>query len=215
MDYTEPLWASSALLVIDVQQDFLDGGGVTIPGTTAVLPRLAELVGAFRAAGRPIVHVVRLSAPGSSDVDLPRRAAVEAGLSLAAPGTPGSQLSPAVLGERMTELDSAALLAGEPQYLGGSQLEAVLFKPRWGAFHRTGLERLLRDWGVGTVVVAGCNLPNCPRATLYEASMRDLRTVLVTDAVSRASDERIADLAGIGVQLATTEQVVAATGRPE
>ena len=136
-------------------------------------------------------------------------------MSLAAPGTRGSQLSPAVLGERMTELDSAALLAGDPQYLGGSQVEAVLFKPRWGAFHRTGLERLLRDWGVGTVVVAGCNLPNCPRATLYEASMRDLRTVLVTDAVSRASDERIADLAGIGVQLATTEQVVAATGRAE
>jgi nicotinamidase-related amidase len=214
MDYTEPLWASSALLLIDVQQDFLDGGGLTIPGTTAVLPRLAELVTAFRAAGRPVVHVIRLSAPGSSDVDLPRRAAVEGGLSLAAPGTPGSQLSPVVLGERMAELDPAALLAGEPQYLDpeGSRAEVVLFKPRWGAFHRTGLDRLLRDWGVGTVVVAGCNLPNCPRATLFEASMRDLRTVLVTDAVSQASDERIADLAGIGVHLATTGQVLAATG---
>jgi len=46
-------------------------------------------------------------------------------------------------------------------------------------------------------VVAGCDLPNCPRATLFEAGMRDLRTVLVTDAVSRTSDERIADLAAI------------------
>jgi nicotinamidase-related amidase len=62
------------------------------------------------------------------------------------------------------------------------------------------------------VVVAGCNLPNCPRATLFEASMRDLRTVLVTDAVSRTSDERIADLAAIGVRPATTAEVVAALG---
>ena len=210
MDYTEPVWASSALLLIDVQQDFLDGGALAIPGTTAVLPRLAELVAAYRAAGRPIVHVIRLSEPGGSDVDLPRRAAVEAGLRLAAPGTPGSQLAPEVLGERATELDPELLLAGKPQYLDGAQTEAVLFKPRWGAFHRTELEQLLRGWGVDTVVVAGCNLPNCPRATLFEASVRDLRTVLVTDAVSQTSDERIADLAGIGVQPATTEQVVAA-----
>ncbi|QMU73089.1 cysteine hydrolase family protein [Streptacidiphilus sp. P02-A3a] len=210
MDYTEPVWASSALLLIDVQQDFLDGGALTIPGTTAVLPRLAELVAAYRAAGRPIVHVIRLSEPGGSDVDLPRRAAVEAGLNLAAPGTPGSQIPSVVLGERAAELDPALLLAGKPQYLGGSSTEAVLFKPRWGAFHRTDLERLLRGWGVDTVVVAGCNLPNCPRATLFEASVRDLRTVLVTDAVSQTSDERITDLTGIGVRPVTTAEVVAA-----
>ncbi|MHA6762356.1 cysteine hydrolase family protein [Streptacidiphilus sp. PAMC 29251] len=208
MDYTAPLWDSSALLLIDVQQDFLDQGPLTIPGTTAVLPRLAELVGAYRAAGRPIVHIVRLSEPGGSDVDLPRRAAVEAGLRLTAPGTPGSQLDPAVLGDRMAELDPAALLAGAPQYLG--EREVVLFKPRWGAFHRTGLEQLLRGWEVSTTVVAGCNLPNCPRATLFEASMRDFRTVVVTDAVSQATEERLADLAGIGVHLAGTAEVVAA-----
>lgn len=213
VDYTEPDWESCALLLIDVQRDFLDDGPLTIPGTTAVLPRLAELVAAFRAAGRPIVHIVRLSEPGGGDVDLPRRAAVEAGLSLVAAGSSGSQLAPAVLGDRMAELDPAALLAGEPQYLDGARTELVLFKPRWGAFHRTALERLLRDRGVGTVVVAGCNLPNCPRATLFEASMRDLRAVLVTDAVSQTSDERLADLAGIGVRLAHTGQVVAALGR--
>ncbi|WP_182446463.1 cysteine hydrolase family protein [Streptacidiphilus sp. PB12-B1b] len=217
MDYTEPLWDSSALLVIDVQRDFLDGGACAIPGTVGVLPRLAELVGAFRAAGRPIVHVVRLSEPGGSDVDLPRRAAVEAGLELVAPGTDGSRLVPAVLGGRMAELDAPALLAGEAQYL--AEREAVLFKPRWGAFHRTGLERLLRGWAVSTVVVAGCNLPNCPRATLFEASERDLRAVLVTDAVSRTSEERLADLAGISVRLAGTAEVraalaAAATARP-
>lgn len=209
MDYTEQAWDSSALLVIDVQQDFLENGSVPIAGTTEVLPRLTELVEAFRAAHRPIVHVVRLYEPGGSDVDLPRRAAIEAGQQVTAPGTRGSQLAPAVLGERMVELDTAALLGGEPQYLG--EREVALFKPRWGAFHRTDLEQLLHGWAVTTTVVAGCNLPNCPRATLFEASERDFRTALVTDAVSQSSAERLADLAGIGVRLVTTTDVLAAT----
>jgi nicotinamidase-related amidase len=210
MDYTAPVWENSALLVIDVQQDFLDAGVHPIAGTSAVLPQLSAMVRAFRAASRPVVHIVRLSEPGGSDVDLPRRAAIEAGLGFLAPGSPGSQLVPAVLGERAAALDPATLLTGEPQHLGPN--EVVLFKPRWGAFYRTGLERLLRGWDVGTTVVAGCNLPNCPRATLFEASERDFRTVLVTDAVSQRSDERLADLAGIGVHLATTAEVLAAVG---
>jgi nicotinamidase-related amidase len=64
---------------------------------------------------------------------------------------------------------------------------------------------------VDTVVVAGCNLPNCPRATLFDASNRDFRTVLVTDAVSQASPERLADVERIGVERRTTREVVAAT----
>ncbi len=210
MDYTAPRWASSALLVIDVQQDFLDDGPVPIPGTTAVLPRLAELVAAYRAAGRPIVHIVRLYVPGGTDTDLPRRASVEAGARIVAPGTPGSRLAPTVLGDRDAELDAEALLAGKPQQLGEAEL--VLYKPRWGAFHRTALEQLLREQGVDTVVVAGCNLPNCPRASLFEAGSRDFRTVLVTDAVSMTTPERLADLAGIGVHLVTTHAVVEAQG---
>jgi len=60
------------------------------------------------------------------------------------------------------------------------------------------------------VVVAGCNLPNCPRATLFDASERDLRAVLVTDTVSQSTPERLADFRLIGVNLLTAEQVVAA-----
>ncbi|NKI41143.1 cysteine hydrolase family protein [Streptomyces physcomitrii] len=212
MDYTAPQWDASALLVIDVQRDFLDEGAAPIAGTSQVLDELRLLVDGFRAAGRLVVHVVRLYTPGDSDVDLPRRAAVEGGLSLVAPGSPGSQLVPAVLGGRYADLDSAALLTGKPQPLGAEEL--ALFKPRWSAFHRTGLEELLRERGVTTVVVAGCNLPNCPRATLFDASERDFRTVLVTDAVSQAGPERLADLAGIGVGLATSEEVLGGLGLP-
>ncbi len=86
----------------------------------------------------------------------------------------------------------------------------ILFKPRWSAFHRTQLEEWLHGEGCDTVLVAGCNLPNCPRATLFDASERDFRTALATDAVSQTSDERLADLARIGVRLYSTARVVAA-----
>lgn len=209
-DHTAPRWDRAALLLIDVQNDFLDGGAATIAGTSAIVPTLAGLAAAFRAAGRPVLHVVRLYRTGDSDVDLPRRALIESGARVVAPGTEGARI-PAALLPRPVELDPELLLSGGMQPVGDG--EAIVFKPRWSAFHRTGVERWLRDSGCDTVVVAGCNLPNCPRATLFAATERDFRTVLVTDAVSRASAERLADLEAIGVTLLTTGRLTAALAR--
>jgi nicotinamidase-related amidase len=59
--YTDPDWEHSALVTIDTQNDFtLPGAPSEIAGTVDVLAALWSLVGAFRAAGRPIFHVVRL-----------------------------------------------------------------------------------------------------------------------------------------------------------
>lgn len=58
--------------------------------------------------------------------------------------------------------------------------------------------------------MAGCNLPNCPRATLFDASERDYRTVLVTDATSQGTVQRLADLELLGVELLQVAQVSAA-----
>lgn len=204
-DYTEPHWAAAALIVIDLQRDTLDGAPLEIPGTSAVLPQVRTLVGSFRAAGRPIAHVVRLYVPGDSDVDLPRRKIVEDGGRILAPGTNGAQIAEGVLPEGIG-LDSPLLLSGAPQPVGPK--EVILYKPRWSAFHRTSLESWLTAQGCDTVVVAGCNLPNCPRATLFDASERDLRAVLVTDAVSQATVHRLADLELIGVRLMSTADVV-------
>jgi nicotinamidase-related amidase len=206
-DHLSPHWDRAALLVIDVQHDFLDGGAATVPGTSAVLPALESLVAAFRRIGRPIVHVIRLYEPGGSDVDLPRRAAVEAGARLVAPGTPGAAI-PSGLLPGPVSLDEATLLSGRPQDVGPR--EVVFFKPRWSAFHRTSLEVWLRSAGCDTVVVAGCNLPNCPRATLFDASERDLRTVLAEDAVSQVTEERLADLRLIGVGTYRVDQIARA-----
>ena len=66
------------------------------------------------------------------------------------------------------------------------------------------------------MVVAGRNLPNRPRATLFDASVRDFRTALVSDAVSGATEERVADLAGTGIQIVITAGVLdALAGIPD
>jgi nicotinamidase-related amidase len=204
-DYTAPHWEAAALVVIDLQQDFLDDGASPIRGTTAVVPNVAAVADAFRLAGLPIAHVVRLYSPGGSDVDLPRRRVIEEGSRIVAPDSDGAQIAAGVAPNSVC-LDAPLLLSGAMQHVGDR--EVVLFKPRWSAFHRTGLQKWLEQQGCDTVVVAGCNLPNCPRATLFDASERDLRAVLVTDAVSQTSDERLADLERIGVHLYRTETVI-------
>jgi len=204
---TAPHWDSVALLVIDLQNDFLDGGALEAPGADEVLKPVDRLLTAFRLRGRPIVHAVRLYEPGSRDVDLPRRTAVANGAQLVAPGTSGSQI-PAELLPHPTDLEAERLLSGLAQYL--EPREIVLYKPRWSAFFGTSLQVALRQWGVDTVVVAGTHLAASPQATLVDASERDLRTVLVVDAVSGTSPERLGDLEDIGVRLLSVDEVEAA-----
>jgi nicotinamidase-related amidase len=211
--YTEPNWAAAALLIIDMQPDFAEGGASPIPGTAAVAPVGARLAAGFRSAGLPIAHIVRLYRPGGTDVDLPRRAAIEAGLAVVAPGSPGSGIIPGIADDSAAPypLDATLLLTGRPQPI--RDREIALFKPRWGAFYRTELDAWLRAQGSDTLVVAGCNLPNCPRATLFEASERDFRTVLAADAVSQTTPERLGDLAAIGVNLLPTDTIISHLAR--
>ncbi|MER5597035.1 isochorismatase family cysteine hydrolase [Streptomyces sp. NPDC002265] len=200
--YTAPHFATSALITIDVQRDFLSEAPYGVPGTTEILPALRRTVSAFRAAGRPVVHVVRLYEEGGGNADLVRRGLLESGVRIAAPGTPGSEPADGLLPQDAPALDPALLLSGRPQRLG--PYDHAVFKPRWGAFYRTCLEELLRELGVDTLVFAGCNLPNCPRASIVQASERDFRVALVRDAVSRVTDSALTELAGIGVRMLDT-----------
>lgn len=204
-EFTAPHVASSALLVIDTQVDFLDGGASPIAGTSDVLPKIAELLQAYRRVGRPIAHAIRLY--DGDDVDLVRRAAVRDGAPIVRPGTKGAQIAPSLLtGGVDAELDSVTLLAGTVQRVGEN--EVVIWKPRWSAFFRTPLDDYLKQLAVKTVVVAGCNFPNCPRATIFDASERDYRVVVVEDATSGVTPERMADVVALGVRALSTESVV-------
>jgi nicotinamidase-related amidase len=208
--YTRPVAESAALLLIDVQRDFLDTPGregpMPVAGTHAVIPAIAKLARAFRQRGLPIVHIVRLYRPDGSNVDLVRRHSIERGARIAVPGSPGSQIAAEVLSESV-ELDHELLLTGRLQQIGTA--EHVLYKPRWGAFYGTTLEQHLREIAVTTVVFAGCNFPNCPRTSIYEASERDFRVVLVADAVSATYQRGLDECRAIGVAVRDAAETLA------
>ena len=208
--YTEPQLDSSALITIDVQRDTLDGRALEVAGTSARLSRMKALVEAFRARGLPIVHIVRIYLADGSNVDPCRRAAVEQGASFLLAGTDGVQLAEDLLPDPSVELDSERLLAGEPQPLGPG--ESALYKPRWGAFYETALEDLLRTAGATTTVFCGCNFPNCPRTSIYEASERDFRVVVVRDAISGLYPQGEQELARIGASLVESKKLIAMLG---
>jgi nicotinamidase-related amidase len=203
--YTSPDFSTAALITVDTQRDVLDGRPLEIPGTSAALGSMRGLVDAFRAAQRPIVHIVRLYRADGANVDLCRRHEVESGAHVLTPGTAGSQLAPPLLPEPDMTLDDERLLAGEVQTLGPE--ESAIYKPRWGAFYETALEEHLRERGVTTLVFCGCNFPNCPRTSIYEASERDFRVVLAHDAVSGLYERGERELAGIGIHLLGAAEV--------
>jgi nicotinamidase-related amidase len=125
---------------------------------------------------------------------------------LVAPDSYGADIVSGIIPFSGVPLDSSALYAGKFQEIGS--LEWVLYKARWDTSYGTRLEEHLRSLEVDTVVVCGCNLPNCPRATLFGASMRDFRTVLVKDATSQTTVGRLADLPLMGIVVLDADQII-------
>jgi nicotinamidase-related amidase len=70
------------------------------------------------------------------------------------------------------------------------------------------LEGYLREHGVSTTVFCGANFPNCPRTSIYEASERDFRIVVVEDAISGLHDTGRRELENIGVRLMSTADLI-------
>jgi nicotinamidase-related amidase len=199
-NYCVPQKGTAALLTLSSQQDFLrPGSPYRATGAHRVLPALARTVRGFRAQAAPLFHAVRLYRPDGSNVDACRRQAIEEGLRVFMPGTMGVELLDEVRPDRAERLDARGLLSGGFQALGDA--EWAFYRPRWGAFHDTALETRLRALGVTTLVVCGLNFTTAMRATIYEASARDFRIVLVSDAVGNGSEAAIQEMARIGVYL--------------
>lgn len=210
-NYTAPEWSSSALITIDTQCDTLDGQPFEIPGTTAILSRMKSLLAVFRLAERPIVHIVRIYQADGSNVDLCRKELVMKGARLVLAGSPGCQLASDILPREGILLNEDLLLSHGIQTIGAN--EVVIYKPRWGAFYKTPLEQYLREQNISTLIFCGCNFPNCPRTSIYEASERDFRVVLVDEAVSGLYDQGRYEMRNIGVELLSTNQVINAVKR--
>ncbi len=203
-NYCVPQKGTAALLTLSAQRDFVHANSpYRATGVLRVTPALRRLAEGFRAHGAPLFHAVRLYRPDGSNVDACRRQAVEEGLRVFMPGTLGAELLDEVKPDAAVRLDPRGLLDGKFQELGTG--EWAFYRPRWGVFHGTALDTRLERLGVTTLVICGFSFATALCATIYEASARDFRIVLVTDAVGNATEEAIRELGRIGVYLMPAE----------
>ncbi|MEZ6851991.1 cysteine hydrolase family protein [Halodesulfovibrio aestuarii] len=215
--YTLPEPTQSALITIDLQNDFvLSGAPAEGKGAARAAAMAGEMVRYYRNHGLPIVHVIRVysTKDNASNVDVCRREAVENGVQLVLSGTEGMQPVADIIPEGVVA-DGDLLLTGEPQRISAN--EQILWKPRWGCFYNTKLNAILREQNVNTVAIAGTWFANCVRTTIYEATAHDYRVVALRDAIAGIHPEGEADLAKIQCGVCDCSEWTAlleATSRP-
>jgi nicotinamidase-related amidase len=168
--------ARTALILIDMQRDFLDPDGASgasgfdLSPLRAIVPDLQALLGAARAAGLTRVHTREGHLPDLSDLtELKRIRSREAGAEIGAPGPLGRFLVRGEAGH-----DFIAELRPEPG-------EWVIDKPGFGAFYATDLDHRLRIAGIDSLVIGGVTTQCCVQSTLREAVDRGYRCLTLAD----------------------------------
>ena len=184
-----------ALIVVDMQNDFcLPSSRLFVAGAATAVDGVQRAVADFRAAGAPVIWVVRHHRPGGEDVDHARRALFDEQPFLAS--SPGADV-----------VDGLVVSDGE----------VVVIKRRWSAFFATDLDLVLRRLRIDTVVVAGVQTPNCIRATAVDATSLDYETVVLSDATASANDAvqsaNLFDMANMGIRISTVDEALTALPR--
>jgi nicotinamidase-related amidase len=174
--------AHTALIVIDMQRDFIEPDGlfgslgIDLSMYAESRPRLASLLGAARMTGTTVVHLQNTALPDRMS-DSPAQIRFnlrmhkdarrnQPPLRYTIPGTPGHEFA----------RDFAPL-----------QNELVVRKYRSSGFWGTNLNMLLRSNGIKTVVVGGCTTEGCVESTARDAMFNDFYVVIAEDCV--ASDD--------------------------
>lgn len=195
-----------AVITIDMQRDTLDGQKLEIKGTSGILGNLKTILTNARNHRIHIIHIVRIYLEDGSNAEPVRKAMILSGNKILSPNDEGTQIFAEVLPDEAIKLDSKKLLDGEEQVIGPN--EQILYKPRWGAFYNTGLDKILKDKGIETLCFIGVNFPNCPRTSIYEASERDYEVYAISDAISGIYDQGKKELQNIGVKLLKTNEFI-------
>ena len=203
--------AGLALIVIDMQRDFIEPGGFgaalgnDVTPLQAIVPTVRRLLDGFRAAGLPVIHTRECHRPDLSDCPPAKRLRGAPALRIGDPGPMGRIL---IAGEPGAEITPE--LAPIPR-------EIVLDKPGKGAFHATPLADHLARLGTTALVFAGVTTEVCVQTTLREANDRGLDCLLAEDATeSYFPDFKTATLDMIRAQgaiagwTATVDEVLAA-----
>ncbi|KAL9262245.1 putative inactive nicotinamidase [Drosera capensis] len=188
----EQKWKKTALLVIDMQKDFvLPGAVLQVKGGEAIVPNVIKAVDVARRRGMLIVWVVREHDPYGRDVELFRKNLYKA-------GKPG----PTSKGHQGSELVDGLVIHDE---------DYKLVKTRFSAFFATNLHSVLKVAGIDSIVVVGVQTPNCVRQTVFDAVALDYPSVtVIVDATAAATPEvhfaNIFDMKNIGIETPTLEQ---------
>ncbi|WP_118135157.1 cysteine hydrolase family protein [Oceanicella sp. SM1341] len=168
--------ARTALIVIDMQRDFLEPGGFgeTLGNDVSLLQAAVGPCGAVleaaRRAGMLIIHTREGHRPDLSDAPPAKLARGAPSKRIGDPGPMGRIL---VRGE--PGHDIVAALAPAPG-------EVVLDKPGKGAFHQTDLAQILANGGIDTLIVCGVTTEVCVHTTIREGNDRGYRCVAIGDA---------------------------------
>jgi nicotinamidase-related amidase len=193
-DYQFPA-GKLALIVIDMQRDFIEQGGFgSVLGNDvrplgAIVPTVRRLIDGFRAAGLPIIHTREGHRPDLADCPPAKRARGGGKLTIGDKGPMGRIL---IDGEPGNDLvPEVAALPGE----------TVIVKPGKGAFYATALGELLQQQGIGHLVFAGVTTEVCVQTTMREANDRGYECLLAEDATESYFPEfKAATLAMIRAQ---------------
>ena len=167
--------ATSALVIIDMQRDFVEPGGFgaslgnDVTRLQAIIPTCAAVLAAWRAAGGFVVHTREGHAPDLHDCPPSKRDRGQPTLRIGDVGPMGRVL---VIGEPGHGIVPAlAPIAGE----------LVVDKPGKGAFHATPLGPALQQRGIRQLVFMGVTTEVCVQTTMREANDRGYDGLLVED----------------------------------
>jgi ureidoacrylate peracid hydrolase len=177
--------ARTAVLVVDMQNDFGAEGGIfhragidTGPIQAAVKPT-AQVLDAARTAGMKIIYLKMEFRPDLSDAgasDSPNRLRHQQfgfGANVIAPD--GRESRTLIRGTWNTEiLDELAPHPGD----------IVVSKHRYSGFYQTDLDSILKTLGIKYLVVTGCTTSVCVESTVRDAMFRDYTCLLLQDCMA-------------------------------
>ena len=167
--------AHTAVLMIDMQRDFLEPGGFgamlgnDVSLLRPIVPACVRLLGLARAKGMAVIHTQEAHDAQLADCPPSKRARGALSCGIGDPGPLGR-----------------VLVAGEPGAGFVPELlpqpgDVVLRKPGKGAFHATSLDAILHAQGITHLLIGGVTTEVCVQSTMREANDRGYECLLVTD----------------------------------